>query len=98
MRKNIKNKIPDASTLNHTNNTDKQNLEKKIKDANKKLPGISGLETKNVLNTKSSKAEKKISDISGKLTTTAFNTTIGEDDNKILDTSINLQKKHLKQT
>ena len=62
----------------------------------KKLPGISGLETKNVLNTKNSKAEKKISDISGELTTTAFNTTIGEDDNKILDTSINLQKKHLK--
>ena len=34
MRKNIKKKIPDASTLNHTNNTDKLNLEKKMKDVN----------------------------------------------------------------
>ena len=40
-------------------NTDKQNLEKKIGDVDKKTPGISFLVTTNVLKTKIGEVEKK---------------------------------------
>ena len=40
-------------------NTDKQNLEKKIGDVDKKTPGISCLVTTNVLKTKIGEVEKK---------------------------------------
>ena len=47
-------KIPDASHLIQTNQyyTDKQNLEKKICDVDKKIPTVSGLLTTTALNTK----------------------------------------------
>ena len=55
-------KIPDATTIIHINqyNTDKQNLEKKIGDVDKKIPDTSGLVTTTVLNTKISEVEKNI--------------------------------------
>ena len=63
--KNISNslekKIPDAATMIHINqyNTDKQNLEKKIGDADQKIPDTSGLVTTTVLNTKVNEVENK---------------------------------------
>ena len=50
-------------------NTDKQNLEKKTGDVNKKFPDTSGLVTTTVLNTKISQVENKIPDNSKYITT-----------------------------
>ena len=49
--------FPDATTLIHIN-TDKHSLEKNIKDVVKRIPGVSGLVTTNVLNTKISQVKK----------------------------------------
>ena len=49
--------FPDAATLIHIN-TDKHSLEKNIKDVVKRIPGVSGLVTTNVLNTKISQVKK----------------------------------------
>ena len=63
--KNISNSLekknPDAAKLIHINqyNTDKQNLEKKIGDADQKIPDTSGLVTTTVLNTKVNEVENK---------------------------------------
>ena len=45
--------IPNPTILYHINqyNTDKQNMEKKIVDVDKKIPAVSGLVTKTVFNT-----------------------------------------------
>ena len=47
-------KIPDATTLIHVSqyNIDKQNLEKKTEDVDKKIPEYSSLATTTVINTK----------------------------------------------
>ena len=68
-------KIPDATTLIHTNqyNTEKQNLEKKIGDADKKIPDRNGLVTTTVLNTKISEVENKIPNNPEYITTQEFN-------------------------
>ena len=44
-------------------NTDKQNLEKKVEDIDKKIPDKSGLVTTTVLNTKISEVENKFPNI-----------------------------------
>ena len=49
--------FPDATTLIHIK-TDKHSLEKNIKDVVKRIPGVSGLVTTNVLNTKISQVKK----------------------------------------
>ena len=49
--------FPDAATLIHIN-TGKHSLEKNIKDVVKRIPGVSGLVTTNVLNTKISQVKK----------------------------------------
>ena len=66
-------KIPDATTLIHINqyNKDKQNLEKK--DVDKKIPDTSGLVTTTVLNTKISEVENKIPENFKFITTQEFN-------------------------
>ena len=46
-------------------NTDKQSLEERIGDVNKKRPDVSGLVTTNFFNTKISKVENKIPNVSG---------------------------------
>ena len=58
---NLAKKIPDATTLIHINqyNTDKQNLQKKIGDVDKKCQ-IHGLVTTTVLNSKIIEVENKI--------------------------------------
>ena len=50
---NLKQKIPDTTTLNHINqyNTDKQNLEKEIEGIDKKILDVSSLVTTTVLDT-----------------------------------------------
>ena len=86
---NSENKVADGSTLIHLNqyNTDKQNLEKKTVDVDKKIPDVSGLVTTTILNTKFSKAEGKIPNTNGLVNTTAFNTKIGQVESKIPDVS-----------
>ena len=53
--------LPDSTTLIHINqhNRDKQNLEEKIGDFHKKIPGTSSLVTTTVLNTKLVKLKRK---------------------------------------
>ena len=83
---NLENKIPDATTLILLNqySTDKQNVEKKTGDVDKKTD-TSSLVTTTVLNTKISEVEKRIPDISSLVTTTVLNTKVGEVENEILD-------------
>ena len=59
--------IPVATTLIYINqcSTDKQSLEEKIGDVDKKRPNVSGLVTTNFLNTKISKVENEIPNVSG---------------------------------
>ena len=64
-------------------NTDKQNLEKKIGDVDKKIPDTSGLVTTAVLKTKITDVEKKILNTSSLVNTAILNTIISEVDNKI---------------
>ena len=61
---NLDKKIPYAITLIQINqyNTGRQNWERKITDANKKVPDISSLVTATVLNTKITEVEDKIPD------------------------------------
>ena len=68
-------------------NTDKQYLEKKIGDIDKRIPDTSGLVTATVLNTKISEVENKILNTSSLVTTTVLNTKISEVENKIPDNS-----------
>ena len=72
---NLDKKIPDATTLIHMNqyNKDKQYLEKKIGDVDKKITDISGLVTTTILNTKIREAEYKIPDLGKYTTTQEFN-------------------------
>ena len=65
--------------------TDKQSLEKKIGDVDKKIPDASGLVTTTVLNTKISKVTNKIPDTSNSVTTNAFDIKISEVENKFPD-------------
>ena len=51
-------------------NTDKQNLEKKIGDVDKKIPDRSGLATATIFNTTISEVESKLPDNSTYITTT----------------------------
>ena len=57
----IDQKILDATTLIYINqyNTNKQNLEKKIRDVDKKLSGVCGLATTTVLNTELKEVDNK---------------------------------------
>ena len=82
---NLEKKTPDATSLIHINqyNTEKQKLEKKIGDPDKKIPDI--LLTSIVLNTKTSEAENKLPDTNSLMTTTDLNSKIGEVENKITD-------------
>ena len=84
---NSEKKIPDGATLIHINqyNTDKQNLEKKFGDVDKKILDTSGLVTLTVLNTKLGEVDNKISDTNGLVTTPVLNTKTGEVENKIPD-------------
>ena len=75
---NLENKISDATVLIHINqySTDKQNEEKKIGDADEKIPETSGLVTVlnwTVLNTKISEVEKNNSDNSKYIATQEYN-------------------------
>ena len=67
----VEKKIPVATTLFHINqyNTDKQNLEQKIGDVDKRIPDMSSLVTTTVLNTKISEVETKIPSTNGLVTT-----------------------------
>ena len=84
---NLEKKIPDATTLFHINqyNIGKENLEKKIGDVDKKIPGTIGLVTTTVSNAKISEVENKIPDASSLVTTTVLNTKICEVENKTSD-------------
>ena len=64
---NLEKKIPDGTTLIHVNqyNTDKQNLDKKNGDVDKKIWNRSDLANTTVLNTKISEVEHKIPSVSG---------------------------------
>ena len=66
----LEKKIPNVSIVNHKNkyNTDKQKLEKRIGDVDKKLPDMSGSVNTTVLNTKISEVENKIPNTSGLVT------------------------------
>ena len=91
-------KAHDTTTLFHINkyNIDKQNLEEKIGDIDKKnIPGMSGLVTTTVLNTKISEVENKILDTTSLMTTTVLNTIIGEVEDKVPDHSNMLLLKNL---
>ena len=59
--------IPDPTILYHINqyNTDKQSMEKKIVDVDKKIPAVSGLVTKTVFNRNISEVQNKILNVSG---------------------------------
>ena len=76
-------KITDATTLVHINqyNTDKQILERKNGDVDRKIPDTSGLETTTVLNTKIREIENKLLDTSSLVTTTVLNKKITEVEN-----------------
>ena len=64
---NLEKKIPDGTTLIHVNqyNTDKQNLDKKNGDVDKKIWNRSDLANTTVLNTKISEVEHKTPTVSG---------------------------------
>ena len=81
--------IPDAFTLIQTNrfNTDKQNLEKEIRDVDKQLLGVSSLVTSTVLNTKIGEVKNKIPDLNGLVTIAVLKTKIREVENNILGVS-----------
>ena len=80
---NLEKKIPDATTLIHVNqyNRDKKKLEEKTGDIGKKIPDTSGLVTTSVLNTKISEVENKIPNTSSVVTTSVLNTKIIEVEN-----------------
>ena len=80
-------KIPNATALIYINQckTDKQNLDKKIGDVDKKKLDTSGLVTTTVLNAKISEVENKIPDTSSLVATTVPTTKMREIEKKIPD-------------
>ena len=90
----LEKKIPDATTLIHINqyNTDKQNLEEKIGDVDKKIPATSGLVTTTASNAKISEVKSKIPDTCSLVTITVLNTKISVVENKIPNKHITTQK------
>ena len=60
---------------------------RKNRDVDKKILGVRGLVTANVLNKHLEKLRKKIPDVSDLVATTVFNVKIGEVENKIPDVS-----------
>ena len=66
-------------------NSDKQGLEKKIKNADKKIPNTSGLVRMTDYNTKHTEHENKIPSITGLVANAALNTKATEIKNKIFD-------------
>ena len=60
--KNTKYNAPNSIKSKQCNNAIKQILEKKIEDADKKIPEFSGLVTVNLLKTKISEFENKLPD------------------------------------
>ena len=84
-------KIPSTSSLIHINryNADKQVLEKKIEDADKKIADTSKLVTNTALNTKIWEVESKVPDHTKHITTTEFNEYSGEIIDKNLKIAIN---------
>ena len=83
----LENKVPDTSTWTYINeyNTDKQGLEKKIEDFNRKILDVSNLISNTTLNTNIDEVNKKIPDVSGLVTNTALNAKIDEVENRIPD-------------
>ena len=81
--------IPDAFTLIQTNrfNTDKQNLEKEIRDVDKQLLGFSSLVNSTVLNTKIREVENNILDVSDLVKKTDHNAKISDTEAKYFTTS-----------
>ena len=75
------------------NSTLNNSVEKKIGDADKKVPDASGLVTTTVLNSKISKVKNKIPNTSNLVITTVLNTKINKVGNKIPNNSkyINIQ-------
>ena len=75
-RNSLEKEIPDATTLIHINQykTDKQNVQKKIGEIDKKKLITSSLVTRTVLTTKINGVVIKIPDTSGLVTTTVSNT------------------------
>ena len=67
-------KIPDATNLDNIKQykTDKQSLEKKTCDVENKIPGVTGLVTTTVLNTKIGEVENKTADHTKYITTPEF--------------------------
>ena len=81
--------INNVTNLIHINqyNTDKQNLEKKIGDVDKKIPYASNFMTNTVFNIKISEVENKISNTSNLLSANVLNTKNSEVENTIPDNS-----------
>ena len=81
--------LPDETTLIHTNqyNSDKQNLEKKVKNVDKKIPGTSGIVTATVLNTKTGEVGNKIHDISSLVKKKDYDAKIEDIEGKYLTTA-----------
>ena len=81
--------INNVTNLIHINqyNTDKQNLEKKIGDVDKKIPYASNFMTSTVFNIKISEVENKISNTSNLLSANVLNTKNSEVENTIPDNS-----------
>ena len=82
-------KNTDATTIFDINqyNTNKKNLEQKIRDVDKKMPDTSGLVTTTVLNTEFNEVEDKIPNTSNLVTTIVLNTKTSELENKFPDNS-----------
>ena len=72
-------------TLIQTNqyNTDKQYLEKRIKDVENEIPNVSGLVTISVFNTKIGEVENKITVVSNLVIINVLDTKIKEVEKKI---------------
>ena len=68
-------------------NSDKQGLEKKTKDGDKKIPNTKGLVRKTDCNTKITEIENKVLEISNPARKAALNTKASEIKNKIPDTT-----------
>ena len=71
--------------LKTTYDTDKSDSEKKISDADKKIPDTSGLAKKTDLNAKITDIENKIPDVSDLTTKTDYNTKISDIEKKVSD-------------
>ena len=87
--KNSGKRIPDATTLIQINqyNADKQHLELKIGDVNKKLHDVSGLVRTTVLNTKMEEVGNKIPDVCGLVKKIDYNVKISDMEGKYFNIS-----------